>query len=150
MWRLMAFSWIHLQYFLILGLWLLWTYWIGELNLFQAVCFVTIRPLSKNTYRRINRWVAELLWLELVWIVDWWAGVKVLTNSHIIVTIYSYAFQIFFFFWLILLYNDQCLSIVNFVLCLLHCIFLDHITSIFNLYVVSIYKWLNVWATTWL
>lgn len=21
--------------------------------------------------------VAELLWLELVWIVDWWAGVKV-------------------------------------------------------------------------
>ncbi|ESR34692.1 1-acyl-sn-glycerol-3-phosphate acyltransferase 2 [Citrus sinensis] len=45
-------------------------------NLIQAVCFVTIRPLSKNTYRRINRWVAELLWLELVWIVDWWAGVK--------------------------------------------------------------------------
>ncbi|XP_024036961.1 1-acyl-sn-glycerol-3-phosphate acyltransferase 2 isoform X2 [Citrus clementina] len=47
-------------------------------NLIQAVCFVTIRPLSKNTYRRINRWVAELLWLELVWIVDWWAGVKVI------------------------------------------------------------------------
>ncbi|GAY61111.1 hypothetical protein CUMW_207240 [Citrus unshiu] len=46
-------------------------------NLIQAVCFVTIRPLSKNTYRRINRWVAELLWLELVWIVDWWAGVKI-------------------------------------------------------------------------
>lgn len=38
---------------------------------------MTIRPLSKNTYRRINRWVAELLWLELVWIVDWWAGVKI-------------------------------------------------------------------------
>ena len=22
--------------------------------------------------------VAELLWLELVWLIDWWAGVKVL------------------------------------------------------------------------
>ncbi|KAK1313899.1 1-acyl-sn-glycerol-3-phosphate acyltransferase PLS1 [Acorus calamus] len=28
-------------------------------------------------YRRINRVVAELLWLELVWLIDWWAGVKV-------------------------------------------------------------------------
>ncbi|KAH7557299.1 hypothetical protein ACOSP7_026902 [Xanthoceras sorbifolium] len=46
-------------------------------NLIQAVCFVTIRPLSKNTYRRINRVVAELLWLELVWLIDWWAGVKI-------------------------------------------------------------------------
>ncbi|KAK6127366.1 hypothetical protein DH2020_038877 [Rehmannia glutinosa] len=34
------------------------------------------QPLSKSTYRRINREVAELLWLELVWVVDWWAGVK--------------------------------------------------------------------------
>ncbi|KAK6149173.1 hypothetical protein DH2020_016698 [Rehmannia glutinosa] len=46
-------------------------------NFFQAVCFLLIRPLSKNTYRRINREVAELLWLELVWLVDWWAGVKI-------------------------------------------------------------------------
>ncbi|KAI9161253.1 hypothetical protein LWI28_015749 [Acer negundo] len=46
-------------------------------NLIQAVFFVTIRPLSKNTYRRINRVVAELLWLELVWLIDWWAGVKI-------------------------------------------------------------------------
>ncbi|KAL2535077.1 1-acyl-sn-glycerol-3-phosphate acyltransferase 2 [Abeliophyllum distichum] len=46
-------------------------------NLIQAVCFVLIRPLSKNTYRRINRAVAELLWLELVWLVDWWARVKI-------------------------------------------------------------------------
>ncbi|CAL1353334.1 unnamed protein product [Linum trigynum] len=46
-------------------------------NLIQAVCFVLIRPLSKSTYRIINRAVAELLWLELVWIVDWWAGVKI-------------------------------------------------------------------------
>ncbi|KAL3841233.1 hypothetical protein ACJIZ3_025824 [Penstemon smallii] len=46
-------------------------------NFIQALCFVVIRPLSKNTYRMINREVAELLWLELVWLVDWWAGVKI-------------------------------------------------------------------------
>ncbi|KAF5747988.1 hypothetical protein HS088_TW05G00719 [Tripterygium wilfordii] len=50
-------------------------------NLIQAICFVLIRPFSKNTYRRINRAVAELLWLELVWLVDWWAGVKVFGYS---------------------------------------------------------------------
>ncbi|KAF8095783.1 hypothetical protein N665_0322s0004 [Sinapis alba] len=47
-------------------------------NLLQAICYVFIRPLSKNTYRKINRVLAETLWLELVWIVDWWAGVKIL------------------------------------------------------------------------
>ncbi|KAL5538749.1 hypothetical protein UlMin_044423 [Ulmus minor] len=46
-------------------------------NLIQAICFVLIRPISKNTYRRINRVVVEWLWLELVWLFDWWAGVKV-------------------------------------------------------------------------
>ncbi|KAG6411474.1 hypothetical protein SASPL_129556 [Salvia splendens] len=46
-------------------------------NSIQAVCFVLIRPLSKSTYRMINKEVAELLWLELVWLVDWWAGVKI-------------------------------------------------------------------------
>ncbi|XP_062166730.1 1-acyl-sn-glycerol-3-phosphate acyltransferase 2 [Alnus glutinosa] len=46
-------------------------------NIVQAICFVLVRPLSKNTYRRINRVVAELLWLELVWLIDWWAGVKI-------------------------------------------------------------------------
>ncbi|XP_010554846.1 PREDICTED: 1-acyl-sn-glycerol-3-phosphate acyltransferase 2 [Tarenaya hassleriana] len=46
-------------------------------NLVQAVCYVLVRPLSKNTYRKINRVVAETLWLELVWIIDWWAGVKI-------------------------------------------------------------------------
>ncbi|KDP37345.1 hypothetical protein JCGZ_06799 [Jatropha curcas] len=46
-------------------------------NLIQAICFVVIRPLSKNTYRKINRAVAELLWLELVWLVDWWAGIQI-------------------------------------------------------------------------
>ncbi|GAB2266984.1 1-acyl-sn-glycerol-3-phosphate acyltransferase 2 [Dionaea muscipula] len=47
------------------------------INLIQATCFMLVRPVSKNTYRRINREVAELLWLELVWLVDWWAGVKI-------------------------------------------------------------------------
>ncbi|KAK9125964.1 hypothetical protein Scep_014810 [Stephania cephalantha] len=46
-------------------------------NLAQAICFVVIRPLSKNTYRKINRVLVELLWLELIWLIDWWAHVKV-------------------------------------------------------------------------
>lgn len=46
-------------------------------NFIQAICFVLVRPLSKSLYRRINRVVAELLWLELVWLFDWWAGVQV-------------------------------------------------------------------------
>ncbi|KAJ4971695.1 hypothetical protein NE237_004794 [Protea cynaroides] len=46
-------------------------------NLIQALCFILARPLSKSMYRKINRVVAELLWLELVWLIDWWAGVKV-------------------------------------------------------------------------
>ncbi|XP_043693108.1 1-acyl-sn-glycerol-3-phosphate acyltransferase 2-like isoform X2 [Telopea speciosissima] len=46
-------------------------------NLIQALCFIIVRPRSKNMYRKINRVVAELLWLELVWLIDWWAGVKV-------------------------------------------------------------------------
>ncbi|XP_059646330.1 1-acyl-sn-glycerol-3-phosphate acyltransferase 2-like [Cornus florida] len=46
-------------------------------NLIQAIFFVLVRPFSKNTYRRINRVVAELLWVELVWLIDWWAGVKI-------------------------------------------------------------------------
>ncbi|XP_004513649.1 1-acyl-sn-glycerol-3-phosphate acyltransferase 2-like [Cicer arietinum] len=46
-------------------------------NLIQAICYVIVRPVSKNLHRRINRLVAELLWLELVWIIDWWAGVQI-------------------------------------------------------------------------
>ncbi|XP_042467958.1 1-acyl-sn-glycerol-3-phosphate acyltransferase PLS1-like [Zingiber officinale] len=46
-------------------------------NLIQATLFITIRPFSKSIYRRINRVVAELLWLQLIWLVDWWAGAKV-------------------------------------------------------------------------
>ncbi|KAI4348725.1 hypothetical protein L6164_009412 [Bauhinia variegata] len=46
-------------------------------NLVQAICYVLLRPMSKSLYRRINRILAELLWLELVWLIDWWAGVKI-------------------------------------------------------------------------
>ncbi|KAJ4979442.1 hypothetical protein NE237_010222 [Protea cynaroides] len=46
-------------------------------NSIQASCFILVRPLSKSMYRRINRIVAELLWLELIWLIDWWGGVKV-------------------------------------------------------------------------
>ncbi|XP_030952382.1 1-acyl-sn-glycerol-3-phosphate acyltransferase 2-like isoform X1 [Quercus lobata] len=46
-------------------------------NLIQAVFFILVRPLSKNMYRKINKVVAELLWLELICLVDWWAGVKI-------------------------------------------------------------------------
>ncbi|KAG8389013.1 hypothetical protein BUALT_Bualt02G0185200 [Buddleja alternifolia] len=46
-------------------------------NFIQAILFILVRPLSKNTYRRINKEMAELLWLELIWLFDWWANVKV-------------------------------------------------------------------------
>ncbi|KAK1412906.1 hypothetical protein QVD17_34502 [Tagetes erecta] len=47
------------------------------INFIQASFFVIVWPFSKNGYRRINRIVAELLWIELVWLADWWAGIKV-------------------------------------------------------------------------
>ncbi|KAM7509155.1 hypothetical protein LguiA_019608 [Lonicera macranthoides] len=46
-------------------------------NFIQAICFVLLWPFSKSTYRRINRVVVEFLWLEFVWLVDWWAGLKI-------------------------------------------------------------------------
>ncbi|KAF4381915.1 hypothetical protein F8388_000609 [Cannabis sativa] len=46
-------------------------------NIFQAFFFVLVRPLSKNMYRRINKVIAELLWLELIWLIDWWAAIEV-------------------------------------------------------------------------
>ncbi|KAL5567145.1 hypothetical protein UlMin_030309 [Ulmus minor] len=46
-------------------------------NSLQGIFFILVRPLSKNLYRRINKVVAELLWLELIWLIDWWAGIKI-------------------------------------------------------------------------
>ncbi|PON89190.1 Phospholipid/glycerol acyltransferase [Trema orientale] len=46
-------------------------------NFLQAILFVLVRPVSKSMYRRINKVIAELLWLELIWLIDWWAAIKV-------------------------------------------------------------------------
>ncbi|PNT56696.1 hypothetical protein POPTR_001G259200v4 [Populus trichocarpa] len=46
-------------------------------NLIQAVLFILVRPVSKSLHRRINKIVAELLWLELIVLVDWWANLKI-------------------------------------------------------------------------
>ncbi|KAF7824254.1 1-acyl-sn-glycerol-3-phosphate acyltransferase 3 [Senna tora] len=46
-------------------------------NLTQALLFVLVRPLAKNWYRRLNKLLAESLWLELIWLFDWWACIKV-------------------------------------------------------------------------
>ncbi|GLT78777.1 hypothetical protein SLA2020_503030 [Shorea laevis] len=46
-------------------------------NLIQAIVFILVRPVTKSLYRRINKVIAELLWLEFIWLIDWWAGVKV-------------------------------------------------------------------------
>ncbi|XP_040942440.1 1-acyl-sn-glycerol-3-phosphate acyltransferase 2-like [Gossypium hirsutum] len=61
------------------------------INLFQAVSFVLIWPLSKNTYRTINTVALELLLLEIIWLVDSWAGVKVrnMPSSYPIIEVIS-------------------------------------------------------------
>ncbi|XP_043813558.1 1-acyl-sn-glycerol-3-phosphate acyltransferase 3 isoform X3 [Manihot esculenta] len=46
-------------------------------NLIQAVLFIIVRPASKCMHTRINKIAAELLWLELIWLVDWWACLKI-------------------------------------------------------------------------
>ncbi|XP_040993674.1 1-acyl-sn-glycerol-3-phosphate acyltransferase PLS1-like [Juglans microcarpa x Juglans regia] len=46
-------------------------------NLIQATCFLIVRPLSKTLFRRINGAVTEILWLHVIWLMDWWSGLKV-------------------------------------------------------------------------
>ncbi|CAH2036388.1 unnamed protein product, partial [Thlaspi arvense] len=46
-------------------------------NLIQLVFFIIVRPFSRSLYRRINKTVAELLWLQLIWLIDWWACIKI-------------------------------------------------------------------------
>ena len=57
---------------------------------FQAVFFILVRPLSKRMYKRINKVIVELLWLELIWLSDWWAAIKVCDNYFIA----NYSFSI--------------------------------------------------------
>ncbi|OEL33574.1 1-acyl-sn-glycerol-3-phosphate acyltransferase PLS1 [Dichanthelium oligosanthes] len=51
-------------------------------NAVQAVVFLSIRPLSRSLCRRINGFLAEFLWLQPVWLLDWWAGVKVQLHAE--------------------------------------------------------------------
>ncbi|CAH8255267.1 unnamed protein product [Arabidopsis lyrata] len=46
-------------------------------NSIQLVFFIIVRPFSRSLYRRINKNVAELLWLQLIWLSDWWACIKI-------------------------------------------------------------------------
>ncbi|CAJ2676423.1 1-acyl-sn-glycerol-3-phosphate acyltransferase 3-like [Trifolium pratense] len=46
-------------------------------NVIQVVVYVLFRPISRYYYKKINKVLTEVLWLELVWLVDWWAGVKI-------------------------------------------------------------------------
>ncbi|XP_047153714.1 1-acyl-sn-glycerol-3-phosphate acyltransferase 3-like [Vigna umbellata] len=46
-------------------------------NMIQAIFFLFLRPISKNCYGRVNKLLTESLWLELIWLIDWWAGIKI-------------------------------------------------------------------------
>ncbi|XP_058223955.1 1-acyl-sn-glycerol-3-phosphate acyltransferase 2-like isoform X2 [Rhododendron vialii] len=46
-------------------------------NVIQATCFVFIWPLSRSLFRRINGVVVQMLWLEFLFCLQWWAGIKV-------------------------------------------------------------------------
>lgn len=60
---------------------------------FQVAFYILVRPMSKNLYRRINKVVVELLWLELIWLIDWWAGVKVCKLLLIAYFIFGLAYR---------------------------------------------------------
>ncbi|XP_024969213.1 1-acyl-sn-glycerol-3-phosphate acyltransferase 3 [Cynara cardunculus var. scolymus] len=47
------------------------------INFLQAFLFILVRPFSNNMYRKVNAHLAELLWLEVIWLFDWWAHIKV-------------------------------------------------------------------------
>ncbi|XWS28294.1 hypothetical protein CRYUN_Cryun25bG0055400 [Craigia yunnanensis] len=56
---------------------LLFTFTGILINVIQVACYLTIRPLSKSRFRRINGAITELLWLELAWMMEWWSGFEV-------------------------------------------------------------------------
>ncbi|KAF8009197.1 hypothetical protein BT93_J0245 [Corymbia citriodora subsp. variegata] len=47
------------------------------INLIRAICLATVRPESKRAFRKMNGAVGELLWLQLVWLMECWAGLKI-------------------------------------------------------------------------
>lgn len=47
------------------------------INVLQALTLIFLLPVSRGTYRTANVFLMELLWSELVWLMDWWAGVQI-------------------------------------------------------------------------
>lgn len=47
------------------------------INFLQALTWILVLPLSRHAYRRANSFLMELLWSELVWLMDWWGKVKI-------------------------------------------------------------------------
>ncbi|EEF48889.1 1-acylglycerol-3-phosphate acyltransferase, putative [Ricinus communis] len=47
------------------------------INLIQGACYILVQPLSKTAHRRIIGAVTEILWLEFIFLMDWWSGFKV-------------------------------------------------------------------------
>jgi lysophosphatidic acid acyltransferase/lysophosphatidylinositol acyltransferase len=47
------------------------------INAVQLVICLLLWPVNRNWYRRLNAWVINLHWAQLVWLVDRWAGVRV-------------------------------------------------------------------------
>jgi lysophosphatidic acid acyltransferase/lysophosphatidylinositol acyltransferase len=50
-------------------------------NALQVLSVLLFLPFSRKAYRLANIMLMESLWSELVWLLDWWAGVKVLLFS---------------------------------------------------------------------
>ncbi|MCO5600299.1 hypothetical protein L7F22_054409 [Adiantum nelumboides] len=47
------------------------------INVIQVLTLIFLLPISRSSYRKANVILMELLWSELVWLMDWWAGVQV-------------------------------------------------------------------------
>ncbi|MCO5546762.1 hypothetical protein L7F22_000198 [Adiantum nelumboides] len=47
------------------------------INVIQVLSLIFLLPISRSSYRKANVILMELLWSELVWLMDWWAGVRV-------------------------------------------------------------------------
>eukprot|EP00250_Pteridium_aquilinum_P010497 c19430_g1_i1 orf=281-1426(+) len=47
------------------------------INVLQVLTWIFLLPISRSAYRRVNVFLMELLWSELVWLMDWWAGVQI-------------------------------------------------------------------------
>ncbi|KAL1298428.1 hypothetical protein HN51_042796 [Arachis hypogaea] len=46
-------------------------------NAIQIVVFILFRPISRNLFRRINNVLTQSLWLELIFLIDWWGAIKI-------------------------------------------------------------------------